>query len=236
VLVVQSYSEAVRYGEEELAVLTFVSQQIAEAIELKRAEAARVEVLAQAQAARLEAEALRDASLALAKDLGLDAVLECLLDCLRRLVPYDSANVMLLEGGSRLAIRAVRGYEAWTDPEAVKAVEFDAKRNPVLRELVSTRRPVLVSDTTTHPGWEDKLETSYIRSWMGVPLVAGDRLIGLYSLDKALPAFFSAEHVRLAEGLAGSAARALRNAQLFEELRGKAAGRQPTKRKSAKKS
>ncbi len=37
-LVVQSYSEHIRYGEREKDVLTFVSQHIATAIERKRAE------------------------------------------------------------------------------------------------------------------------------------------------------------------------------------------------------
>ena len=43
-----------------------------------------------------ETEILRDASIALTENLSLDRVLETLLDYLTMLVPYDSANVMLL--------------------------------------------------------------------------------------------------------------------------------------------
>lgn len=219
VLVVQSYSKGVRYGHEELQVLAFVSQHIAEAIERKRAEEAGAEALAREQAARREAEALRDANFALAQDLSLDAVLESLLDCLRRLVPYDTANVMLLEGESRLAIRAIRGYERWTNPERVTGMEFDADRTAVLRELLATRMPVLIADTTERADWERRPESTHVRNWLGVPLVAGGKFIGLYSLDKAEAGFFTAEHIRLAEGLAGPAARAVLNAQLYEQRR-----------------
>lgn len=54
VLVLQSYSEAVRYGETEMQILTFVSQQIAEAIERKRAEDARTEALLREEKANRE--------------------------------------------------------------------------------------------------------------------------------------------------------------------------------------
>ena len=56
---------------------------------------------------RTTAEILRDANLALARTLDLDAVLATLLEHLAAFVPYDSANVMLLEGEGRLSLRAL---------------------------------------------------------------------------------------------------------------------------------
>ena len=57
----------------------------------------------------------------------------------------------------------------------------------------------------------------HVRNWMGVPLVASGKVIGLYSVDKAEPDFFQPEHARLAETLAARAASAIQNAQLFEQ-------------------
>jgi GAF domain-containing protein len=54
---------------------------------------------------------------------------------------------------------------------------------------------------------------------MGVPLVASGKVIGLYSVDKIEPAFFTPEHRRLAETLAARAASAIQNAQLFEQTK-----------------
>src|SRR5207253_6756257 len=70
---------------------------------------------------------LRSASVALTQTLSLDAVLQTLLDCLGQLVPYDTANVMLLQGDSQLvaAVRAGRGYERWGDLNLVKAVRSE---------------------------------------------------------------------------------------------------------------
>ena len=49
--------------------------------------------------------------------------------------------------------------------------------------------------------------------------MAGGNVIGLYSLDKAEPGFFTAEHIRMAEMLVGQAAVAIQNAWLFEQIR-----------------
>ena len=57
----------------------------------------------------------------------------------------------------------------------------------------------------------------HVRNWMGVPLVASGKVIGLYSVDKIVPNFFQPEHARLAETLAARAASAIQNAQLFEQ-------------------
>jgi signal transduction histidine kinase len=63
----------------------------------------------------------------------------------------------------------------------------------------------------------------YIRNWMGVPLRLGNTIIGLYSLSKAEPNFFTQKHLQLAESLAIQASVAIQNARLFEEVE---AGRQ----------
>jgi signal transduction histidine kinase len=51
-----------------------------------------------------------------------------------------------------------------------------------------------------------------------VPLVARGKFIGVVSLDKTEPNFFTVNHLRLAEGLAAQAAVAVQNAQLFEQV------------------
>ncbi len=171
------------------------------------------------QQARRTAETLRDANLAFTQTLDLDVVLNTLLDYLSRFVPYDTANVMLLEGDARLVVRAARGYERWTDSEAIRTMTFDVQANPIFRRLVREQESVLIADTQQDPGWEWTTAGKHVRNWMGVPLVAGGKVIGLYSLDKAEPNFFTEEHLRTAEALAAQAAVAVQNARLFEQVR-----------------
>ena len=172
------------------------------------------------------AEILQAAALALTQTLDLDTVLETLLDHLAQLVPYDSACVMLLETESRMVMRTIRGYERWTDPGQVRGITFDPRRAATIHTLITSRQCLLIPDTAEYPGWETRPGTEYIRSWLGVPLLSGDTVLGAYSMDKAEPGFFTEEHSRLAEVLAAHAAVAIENSQLYDAVQRELAERQ----------
>lgn len=169
------------------------------------------------QAIWQEAELLRDANIALTEDLSLERVLETLLDYLSKLVPYDSANVMLREGQAQFIISALRRYEGFQNVETTRSIAFDASANPLLRRICETKQSLVVPDTRHEPAWQWVPGADHVRNWLGVPLVASGKVIGLYSVDKAQPNFFRPEHMRVAETLAARAASAIQNAQLFEQ-------------------
>jgi len=174
-------------------------------------------LLAREHAIRQETEILRDANIALTQNLSLERVLETLLDYLVRLVPYDSANVMLCDTEWRTVVSALRRYEGYQNVQNTRAIVFDGQKNPLLRRIYTTKQSLIVPDTSNEPGWEFRSGADHVRNWMGVPLVTSGKVIGLYSVDKAEPDFFKPEHARLAETLAAHAATAIRNAQLFEQ-------------------
>jgi PAS domain S-box-containing protein len=174
-------------------------------------------LLAREHAIRQEAEILRDANIALTQDLSLERVLETLLDYLSRLVPYDTANVMLRNGDSHFVVSALRRYEVFQNVAVTRAIVFDGNRNVLLKRICETRQSVVVPDTRREPGWQWMPGAEHVRNWMGVPLVSAGRVIGLYSVDKTESHFFRPEHARVAETLAARAASAIQNAQLFEQ-------------------
>jgi PAS domain S-box-containing protein len=190
---------------------------IVDVTERKLAEEAIRELLDREQAARFEAEVVRDASFALTRNLSLEKVLETLLDHLRKLVPFESANVMLLEGDARFVVRALRGYKDFADASAAGHLSFDLSTHPSLQRLFVTRRSVLIADTNDDPAWRKYVGTEHVRNWLAVPLIVSGKVVGVYSMDKAEPGFFTAEHVRLAETLASQAASAIQNAQSFQQ-------------------
>src|ERR1044071_10094723 len=94
-------------------------------------------LLAREHAIRQETEILRDANIELTQNLSLERVLETLLDFLARLVPYDSANVMLLNEESQFVVSALRRYEGFQDVETTRSIVFDANTNPLLQRIRS---------------------------------------------------------------------------------------------------
>ena len=174
-------------------------------------------LLAREQAMRHETEILRDANIALTQNLSLDTILETFLDYLNKLVPYDSANVMLRDGDSNFVVSALRLYEGFQDVATTRAIALDGSANPLLRRICLTKQSVLVPDTNNDPEWQRVHGAEHVRNWLGVPLIASGKVIGLYSVDKTKPGFFNSEHARLAETLAARAASAIQNAQLFQQ-------------------
>ena len=154
-------------------------------------------LLAREEAVLRETEILRDANIALTENLSLDRILETLLDYLTKLVPYDSANVMLRQGESQFVVSALRRYEGFQDVETTRAIAFDGNTNPLLRRICLTKQSVVVPDTNNEPEWQLVTGADHVRNWMGVPLVASGKVIGLYSLDKAEPDFFKPQHARV---------------------------------------
>jgi signal transduction histidine kinase len=198
------------HSEAEQSLLVTIAGQVGFALEnalLYRAE----------QRARRTAETIRAASLAVTQTLDLEAVLETLLEHLRLLVPYDRARVMLLEGTSRLRVQAalVQGKPQFLRE---RPVTFDPRANPVISTVLTSLRGALIPDIHAHPQWGARMRPEFEHSWMGVPLVAGGRAIGLYSLSKAEVDSFTEEDLKLAEGLSAPAAVAIQNAALFNEV------------------
>ena len=66
--------------------------------------------------------------------------------------------------------------------------------------------------------FEDPYGEGHIKSWMAVPLIVGDRLIGMLTLDSFEPDFYTAEHARTAEAFAAFAATAIDKARFLGEL------------------
>jgi signal transduction histidine kinase len=163
--------------------------------------------------------------------LDREAVPATLLDCLRALVPFDRARVMLVEDGSRLSVRAVFDGERVVGLAAGERPELDAAGHPVLREALSGGAAVVVPDTRAHAGWTLPAEPAAEASWMAVPLFARGEAAGLLTLSRREPGPFAEEHVRVAEAVASQASVAVENALLYERMQASKARLQTVSRR-----
>ena len=75
--------------------------------------------------------------------------------------------------------------------------------------VVQSRQPVVLENT--HQLYEKFLEPVHqlIISWLGVPLIVHDRVIGILAVDSQKPNFYGADDVRLATAFAEHVAIAL---------------------------
>ncbi|MCB9421632.1 MAG: GAF domain-containing protein [Ardenticatenaceae bacterium] len=168
--------------------------------------------------ARQQAETLRAANVALSESLNLSTVLGLLLDYLAELIPYDTATVMIdIHEEDHVQVLAKRNQKQYGDG-ATRLAPFKIQSSLLIRRLLVTRQSILVDDTRKHSDWEYRETSTEIRNWLGIPLVAQGQTLGLYSLTKNEPGYFTEEHQRLAEALAVQAGIALTNARLYEQI------------------
>ena len=172
--------------------------------------------LSLAESAWSEADAMRKATLALTQDLRMDNVLDTLLQSLLELVPYESAQILLLESDSRLFV-AREAPRPDVSKQGVKyPLTLDAAEFPVIRRVLGSQSGILLSDTKQEEEWSPLKGCGPLRSWLCVPLVASRQTLGLFSLGHSAPDSFTHEHLRLAKSLAIPAAAAIQNARLYE--------------------
>lgn len=170
------------------------------------------------QQARQIAETLREANLALTRSFDLEIIYDRLLEYLRGLVPYHSAAIYLVEE-DQITVCAVRGHESWSGPEAARPDCFTLEPGSIMHNLIESQDSLCLPNVNDHPGWPQRESLSHIHSWLGVPMVAGGKVVGICALGSIQTNFFTEEHVQLAEALAAQAGFAIQNARLFETER-----------------
>lgn len=178
----------------------------------KQAEMKISEQLDAVEAARAEAEALRKSTLALSQNLAMDSVLDTLLQCISELVPFDRATVLFSEDGHDLMVARESPRGA---PRRIGLV-FGASEHTFLQRVVFEKRAMLLPDVSQEAEWRDAQPLDELRSWLGIPLLAAGRVLGVLSLGANSPRRFTAEHLRLAKSLAVPAAVAIQNARTHE--------------------
>jgi signal transduction histidine kinase/CheY-like chemotaxis protein len=191
----------------EMSLAETIAGQIAGAIENARLFEAE-------HKARIQAETLYAVSLALSSTMNLQEVFELVLKELRKVVPYDSASVQRL---TKDYLEIIGGI-GFSNLPAIIGLKLNIDQGAVNRQLLAKRAPLIIEDVQIYPEFHTEPHASLgSHSWLGVPLFFGDRLLGVITLDKKEPGFYTEDHARLAVAFATQAAIAIENAQLYTE-------------------
>lgn len=155
---------------------------------------------------------LNAVSALLGTSLDLENLMDEVLAQIHKTVDFDSATLFLLKG-QVLEAAASRGFS-----EYQRGMYTYSKndRNSAWR-AVQHKLPLIINDVTKSEYWEPRPELEKIRSWLGVPLIYKDRVVGVLTLDKNEPLAFSDADARYIFTLAYQIAIAAENAQLFQE-------------------
>ncbi|MBZ0302880.1 MAG: PAS domain S-box protein, partial [Anaerolineae bacterium] len=126
---------------------------------------------------RLLAQALRDTTAALNSTLDFDEVLDRILANVAQVLPYDTGNIMLIEGGRARMVRNQRATEPGREIK-VPTAAFEIAQTPTLRSMYENSLPLAIPDTHDYPDWVELPQSAWIRSFVGAPIIEEGHVIG----------------------------------------------------------
>ena len=207
-LAVQSYVPEHMYDQSDLELLTFVAQHIGSALSRARA---------------IEETRERNAELAVINEIG---------EALAKQLDFDA--IVQLVGERVRAIFSARGiFIALYHPETQtlafpydldEGVPFDRGVMPfgpgVTSEVIRSGKPLRLSTLAEQKAaGAISVGGTDTQSWLGVPIKAGERVVGVVGLESIEAYAYSEADERLLSTLASSMGVALENARLFGETK-----------------
>lgn len=164
---------------------------------------------------RFLAEGLAESSLVLNMSLELHAVLDHIFEQTRRTIPYLMADIVLIEDGVANVVRQ------WGEgnPEARTIFENDSlplQQFPIWEKICETRSTFIIPDTSLNDRWDSYFGMTWIRSYIGAPLIYNDQVIGIINLVSDQADAFHEDVAKNLKAFAAPAAVAIQNARLYE--------------------
>lgn len=165
---------------------------------------------------RLHAEFLAKVATIVAASLDRDTVLRRCLEELNQIVAYETGTVAIFSKGIEWELAVGLGFKDELLTKMVSATVL--KESPILKQMAEDLQPVVSSDVHHLSGWMWISGAEHVRSFMAVPMISSDRMIGVLMLDKSEVGYFGDEDLALVQTLARTLAVAVEKAQLYEDM------------------
>jgi len=164
-------------------------------------------------------ETLHHVGRALSRPMDTQAAFDMILQQLANVLPYDRGSVML-QNDTLLELVAARGF-----PGSKRAFRWrvPVRAGDVYDEIRRTQRPLILDDALRRADWFHLQDLLPARSWIGIPLIHEDKVIGMLSLARETYTPFTEDEIAFATVFAWQASVVLGNARLSVELHKRAA-------------
>lgn len=197
------------FSNEDITALQTMSDQVANALQ-------NASLFDQIQARASELSTLNEMSLQLSGQLAVQDIITTIHKYTARLMDAAYFFVCLYDEGEELL-----SFPLVIENHEIGEIPSMKKTKGLTQYVIDSRAPLLITDNVAEIIRELDLEEILIRepaqSWLGVPLLIGDQILGvIVTQNVQRPNVFNPHHRDLLIAIARQSAIALQNAQLFE--------------------
>ena len=208
VLVVQTYEPGQFYTDDDVRVLTFVGQHVGTALSSARASAEVHQRVA-------ELAIVNEVGQALARQLDFPSIMEAVGRRAAEALGADGLSIAMLdpEIGKARFLYWLSGGVRQHDFEGIVLDDVLTAR------ILKSGQPIRVGTAEEADAIGAPFKVDGTNSYLGVPIPAGDKAIGVIAIGTGDRHAYGEEHERLLSTLATNMGVALDNARLFEETK-----------------
>lgn len=195
------------FAQADLSPLQLLEEQIAFAIQ-------NAHLYEQERYHQHLAETLYKLGRALARPTSQQETFQIILQQLQNVVPHDRSTIFLRDGDFLKTV-AVQGFP---ENKSVFSWRVPVRPGDVFDEICRTQRPLVLVDALRRADWYHLDDILPARSWMGIPLVHNDEVVGMLSLTRETHDPYTEAEVTFAGAFAVQAMIAIENAALYDEI------------------
>jgi diguanylate cyclase (GGDEF)-like protein len=211
VIGVQDYDKENAFNADDVRLLQTIAANLGIAIQNAR-------LYAEARRRADQMSTLYNVGITLTANLEFDQVLRELFERCRQILPMDAFYVAVYDEDTQI-VRHPLYYENEAEHEIPARNIYVS---PGLSgEVILSRKTIHLPDTRKK---EMRRKHHYIhaggkpsRSYVGAPMIVGERVVGVISMQNYEPNAYTQEHIRLLETIANVAGVAIENSRLFEQ-------------------
>lgn len=153
---------------------------------------------------------------ALNETMKLDEVLDIILENLSKFVSFDAADITLIQD-DRLKMARHIGYSKFNLDEFAENFNIRLDEMSTSKWMVTNRAPLIIEDTTNSQIWTVFPEVEWIKSYMGLPIVARGKLVGFLNFLSSKKDFYKNFPFEQLLLFTEQAAIAIENSRTFED-------------------
>ena len=203
-------------SDEDMEFIRSISIQVAEALEAARLFEQTQDALSEQERLSTQLETVAQVSTAASTMLEVDALLQAVVDLTKASFSLYHAHIYLLDDiRGRLGLRA--GADQVGRLMTLEGRESHRNAESLVARAARTRVGIVENDVRKIVDFLPNPLLPHTRAELAVPMVVGDRLIGVLDLQADQTDYFTEEDVNIHRTLASQIAVAVQNATLFAE-------------------